>query len=146
MYNSPYGWYFMYLKKEDAKMVLMRRGRAAAIIGAMIAITFAILQFFVSPKLISLYDEFGYTLPIYSAPAARVAVLVLALFVLFSLKPESEKAIDAKLKKYKSGEMILMSRLTNYRYEYSVIAVLLAVVMYMIFSIVLPIYNITSQI
>lgn len=145
MYYNGMG-YFGYVKKEDAKELLKRRGIMSWVFSLAVAIVFGVLHFAVAPRMAVLSAEMGLALPLYADPTVRLVVLVVTIIALFSVKPEPESVLDEKLSHYKAGEMILMSKLVNYRHEMTLFAIMLSSVIYIILSVVLPIYSLTASV
>lgn len=141
-----YMGYMGYVKKEDAKELLARQPMMGRIFAGALAIVFVLMNVLIGPKISALASEFSYTLPWYADPTVRAIVFVAAVLVLFLVQPQSETELEAKLRKYKPGEMILMSKLTDQRYVYTVFGIMLASVLYIVLSIVLPIYSITGAV
>lgn len=141
-----YNGYVGYVKKEDAKELLKRRGIMSWVFVLALAIVFGILHFTVAPRMFELSVEFGLPLPAYANPTVRMIVFAVIAMVLLAIRPEPDSVIEEKLRHYKAGEMILMSKLVNYRYEMTLFGLMLAGVLYIILSIVLPIYSMTSAV
>lgn len=138
--------YMGYVKKEDAKEILGKQQMMGWVLAAALGIVYFIMQTMVGPKVISLYHEFGRVLPWYAETAPRTAVFVVTAIILLVVRPQSDAEIDQKLRHYKTGEMILMNKLTDTRYVYTTFGVMFVSIMFIILSIVLPIYDITSGI
>jgi hypothetical protein len=136
--------YIGYIKKEDAKDFLKRQTIMGKILAVALTIVFGLMEYMIAPRLLSLYTDLSYQLPGYADSRIRYIVYAAAIFLLFSLRSESDQAIEDKLRRYKAGEMILVSKLTDYRYLYLAFAVLLVSMGYIIVSLILPIYNLTS--
>ncbi|MBI5019159.1 hypothetical protein HZB58_02720 [Candidatus Gottesmanbacteria bacterium] len=145
MYYNGMG-YFGYVKKEDAKELLKRRGIMSWVFALAVAIVFGVLHFAVAPRMAELSVEMGVALPLYADPTVRLIVLIVTIIALFSVKPEPESVLDEKLSHYKSGEMILMSKLMNYRHEMMLFAIMLSSIIYIILSVVLPVYSLTASV
>ncbi len=138
--------YFGYIKKEDAKELIKRRSIVSWIFAGALALIFGILEFMVTPRLTAMYQDFGMELPAYANPTMRAVVFVVVIFAILALRPESESVLDEKLRRYKTGEMIMISKLVDYRYEMGLFFLLLAAMGFIIFSIILPVYNLTAAI
>lgn len=141
-----YSPYFGYVKKEDAKEILRRRTVGGWVFAGSFVFIFSMMELFVLPRLASLAIEAGQVLPFYSQPNFRYSVYLVLILATILAKPESGEAIDSKLKQYKAGEMILVSKLVDRKYEYILMSILFAVMAYMVISIILPIYDITASI
>jgi len=141
-----YNAYVGYVKKEDAKELLKRRGIMSWVFVLALAIVFGILHFTVAPRMFELSIEFGLPLPAYADPTIRMVVFAVVTVALLVLRPEPDSVLEEKLRHYKAGEMILINKLVNYRYEMTLFGLMLAAVLYIILSIVLPIYSMTSAV
>ena len=138
--------YIGYVKKEDAKDILRKQRIMGKVLAVALSIVFFIMQTMVGPRLMSLYAEFGHTLPWYANTVSRAVVFILGVLTLLLVQPQTEADIDQKLRQYKPGEMILMSKLQDTRYIYTSFSILLVSMLYIILSIVLPIYDITTKV
>jgi|GEM_PF-3809746 len=136
--------YIGYIKKEDAKDFLKRQTIMGKVLAVALTIVFGLMEYMIAPRQLTLYADFNYQLPAYADSRIRYIVYAVAIIALFALKPESDQVIEDKLRRYKAGEMILVNKLTDYRYVYSAFAVLLASMGYIIVSLMIPIYNLTS--
>lgn len=147
-YSTSYvsSTYLSYVKKEDAKEIIKKRQVIGWVFGLCFVVLFSTLEIYLYPKLINLASEAKYQMPIYFQSTVRYLVYSVAIILSLVIKPESEADIDSKLRSYKSGEMILMSKLVDRKYEYGLILLLFAVIAYIIFVTILPIYDITSQV
>jgi len=76
----------------------------------------------------------------------RAIVFVVVIFAILALRPEPESVLEEKLRQYKAGEMIMISKLVDYKYEMGLFFLLLAAMGFIIFSIILPVYNLTAAI
>lgn len=101
MYYNGMG-YFGYVKKEDAKELLKRRGIMSWVFSLAVGIVYGILNFAVAPRMAELSAEMGLALPVYADPPVRLIVFVVTIIALFSVKPESESVLDEKLSHYKT--------------------------------------------
>lgn len=144
MYTSFYS-HPDYIKKEDAMDLLRRRKIFGVSVSIAVAIVFTIMEFMVAPRLTSMYQEFGITLPLYAQSQTRYVLVLMTIMILFLIKPESEEEIVRKLRNYSPGEMILLGNLINRRYELTVFYVLVGSVLGIILTVILPIYSMTAQ-
>jgi hypothetical protein len=140
--------YWGYIKKEDAKdLAKAQRINAYIVMGAM-AIIPIIFQFTIIPKLTEIAAEVGYVFPVYSRyyfPIATV-LLILMSIVLNNSSEDLENDLKKKLSKYKAGEMILMRKLWDQKFQFKVMGMMFVMMFYLIVSIILPVYQITSSI
>lgn len=67
------------------------------------------------------------------------------LLFYFGITSKTEKKLNKELKKYKKGEMILVRRLVDRSLELKVFSVFFLTTIYVLFSVVMPIYNLTSK-
>lgn len=138
--------YFGYIKKEDAKELLKRRNTVSWIFAGALTLIFGILEFMVTPRLTTMYQEFGLELPAYANPTMRAVVFVVVIFAILALRPEPESVLEEKLRAYKQGEMIMISKLVDYKYELLLFMLLLIAMGFIIISVILPVYNLTAAI
>jgi len=145
----PYA-YPLYIKKEDAREVVKWQRRAAAFVLIGITIVMAIMQFFVAPKLLNLYNSLNTQPPFLTQISSSLMLIIGALAVIGALyfllsKPDYSK-LDTVISKYKEGEMIKTKELMDKRFVWLVLGVLAIMVIYLVATIILPIYSLTSQI
>lgn len=144
--NYPIQSFYWYVKNEDAKEFLSRQRVMGWVMAIALMIVFGIFNVFIAPRMVEMYQEFGYEIPWYAESGLRTVIFVIGIAGILIVRPESDESIAAKLSKYKTGEMILMSKLRDWRYFYLVFGILLMSILYSIISIVLPIYDITSKV
>lgn len=138
------GYYRGYVKKEDAKRILVSRQVYPSIIIGGIMIVFGVMQLFVQPRINELAKDFGAELPLYNSPYIGIVLLILAAFLIFPDKQKDKSELDKKLVKYKPGEMILIGDLMDMKHEWKVMLVVALFTGYIILTNVLPIYNLTA--
>lgn len=138
-------WY--YIKKEDAKnLARTQRINSYIVLGANF-ITLALFNFLIIPKLLGLFETAKQVVPLYVKYHMHISALVLALSILLvSDSSYLEEDLNKKLRKYKKGEMIMMNKLWNKKYQWRVMAGLGLVMLYLVFVVIAPIYQITSGI
>ena len=141
--------FYPYVKKEDIREAVDSQRKLRAIVLLSAAGTTGMLRFLVAPRLIELYADFGVRMPSHVVISLTFsAVLTIALTIaggyLLLSKSDYTKATSVA-KKYKSGEMIRIKELLDYKLEWAVIIALLAVVVYQVLSLIIPIYSLTSQ-
>lgn len=145
----PIPMYPLYIKKEDARDVVKWQRKMAAFVLIGITIVMGIMQYFVSPKLLNLYNSLNTNPPaltqssLYIMIALGTLAILSALYLLFS-QPNYAK-VDAVANKYKDGEMIKTKELVDGKFQWLVLGVLSVMVVYLVFTIILPIYSLTSQ-
>lgn len=143
----PFFWTY-YLKKEDARAVAKWQRIMAATLLICSAIVIGIMQLFVVPKFISLYEELNYQVPATAQMSFMLTIVVviisLSLACYFLLSKPNYSRVDAILSKYKDGEMVKTTELMDKKY-FLFLLFPLVVILYSIFAIILPIYNLTSQ-
>lgn len=138
-----------YIKKEDVKDFYKLQHKKLGIVLIAAAIALGIIQFFVSPRTIEMYQDLNIVLPLYSKIFNQVLPLVLAslfgygVYLLFSQPDYSN--LQSELKKYKAGEMISTLKLMNGKTELLFLFVIGLVVAITVLANVVPIYSLTSQ-
>lgn len=138
-----------YVKKEDAHDVPNTQRRASGVVMLSMAIVIYIMRTLVLPKLSALYLDLNTTIPEISQSAPLTSNVLLVGFIIGGLyllltKPDYSR-IDNLTRKYKKGTMIKTWSLLDYRYDiWTILAVILGMV-YLITSIIAPIYSLTSQ-
>lgn len=146
MYNYHHFHHFLggYIKKEDASFVLRYRKYNAIIMSTAILLIYLILHFFVDPEIKTLYQEFGYKQPFYLRGSGWVTFISICLIFLVTSQDRAEAELAQKLKKYKKGEMILISKLIDYSTEWKIIGIAFLAIGLIVTSVILPIYSITG--
>jgi len=139
--------YWGYIKKEDAKdLAKTQRINSYIVLGANV-ITLGMFNFLIIPRLYELTADLNYVLPFYSRYYLHFSFLILAImFLLISDSSYLEEDLKKELGKYKKGEMILLRKLWNKKYQWRVMTGLFLVMSYLVISIILPVYQITSSI
>ncbi len=141
-------FYPFYIKKEHAKdlIKIQRRFVSITLIGS--AIVLAIIQFAVSPKLFSMYQEFNVPIPFVTQMSPIVSFCAIILLVIIStvllLKESDYSELNEKLKKYKEGEMIRSKEIINTKKELVWLIPMFIVVGWIVLSVIQPIYNLTN--
>ncbi len=127
-----------YIKKEDAREVANMQKTMLAIILGGLAFTFGLMEIFIAPRLL----DFGITL----SNSMMVLSIILSLSVIFVLTHQYNfTKIESVSKKYSKGEMIKIGLLWDYKYEYFGMSVLVASMAYLVYTVILPIYNLSSS-
>lgn len=144
---SPYPFY---IKKEDAHLLVKQQKAMMGIVLLGIAIVMGIINFFVTPRLIALYSDFNIPLPplIQLSPPITYGIIMALLVISYSLltnRPAYED-INQKLRNYKHGEMIRSSEVVDVKKSLWVLVVVGILVGWLIISIILPIYSLTTTI
>lgn len=139
--------YFGYVKKEDAKdLAKTQRINSYIVLGANF-ITLGIFNFLIIPKLQILAADLNFILPLYSKYYLHFSLLIIAISIaLISNSSYLEEDLKRELKKYKAGEMILIKKLWNKKYQWRVMAGLFLVAVYLVISIIIPVYQITTKV
>lgn len=135
-----------YVKKEDAKMILKNHRLMGYIMGTAFFVMYGVVEIFLMNNLRDLYQSLSYKLPFYSQTSFRYVMYGLVVGLCFLIRPESEEYIDERLRQYKDGEMILVSKLIDRTYEYKMMAVAFVGALYLVFSVILPITQLTNTI
>ncbi|MCG2685919.1 hypothetical protein L6258_00945 [Candidatus Parcubacteria bacterium] len=140
-----------YIKKEDAGDILKCKKLTFISVLAALALIVGVMQLTVYPRLNNLYVELNFQKPLaammapYFSLAAVLASAAFASYVYFS--GSMDKVFHERLKQYKGGEMIKSKDLIGKMNEDKLLFVLIAVVMgFLITSIILPVYDVTSSI
>jgi len=136
MYAPGFPWY---VKKEDARDVLINQRKMTGIVVLALAIVNFVMEKMVVPRMSELVEL---------VPRSNLWVSILLLVVsliIFFQEPDFSK-VDNIAKKYAKGEMIKTRLLMDWRYEWSGIISAIIMVIYLVITIILPIYNITNSI
>ena len=137
-----------YIKKEDAREVVTSQRRLWVIVLAALALVMFIMQALVAPRITSLYESFGAEIPLTTrySPYIGWALIGLAFtgIVYILTSPPNYTKIDEIASKYNDGEMIKTSELIHFNPEPLLLVVLGIYVGFIIISIIMPIYSITS--
>jgi len=136
MYAPGFPWY---VKKEDARDVLINQRKMTGIVVLALAIVNYVMEKMVVPRMSELVEL---------VPRSNLWVSILLLVVsliIFFQEPDFSK-VDNIAKKYAKGEMIKTRLLIDWRYEWSGIISAIIMVIYLVITIILPIYNITNSI
>lgn len=127
-----------YIKKEDVKDVVKSQRIGVGIIWLSLAVVNFVMEMLVLPKLSDIVD---------TVIASRMWVSVLFLcgsLVMFYQEPDYTR-VDKISKRFQKNEMIKTRLLIDWRYEVVGISSALFMVIYLIYTIILPIYNVTNQ-
>ena len=136
MYAPGFPWY---VKKEDARDVQINQRKMTGIVVLALAIVNYVMEKMVVPRMSELVEL---------VPRSNLWVSILLLVVsliIFFQEPDFSK-VDNIAKKYAKGEMIKTRLLIDWRYEWSGIISAIIMVIYLVITIILPIYNITNSI
>lgn len=140
--------YPSYIKKEDAKDLIKIQQRYVSIILIGMAIVLGVIQLFISPKLLSMYADFNLPIPLVTQMSSSVSLIaIIVLFVISTILLTQEPdytELNEKLKKFKEGEMIMSRKIIDTKKELIWLLPIILVVGWMVISIILPIYNLTS--
>ena len=112
------------------------------------SITVGCIQFVLFPKLLSTYVDLKLEPPqIAQIPPLMlygiIVLLMAASYYLYTQEPDYTK-LNEQLKKYKPGEMVRTSEVLNTKKDLWVLSPLGFVVGYIVLSVILPIYSLTS--
>jgi hypothetical protein len=139
----------LYLKKEDVRDIVIWQRKTASFFLTAISLVVSIFQFSLSPKLLSLYSSLNINPPEIVQSSSSIMLMIVSLcfvailYLLFS-KPDYTK-VDAVAKKYKNGAMIRTNKLEDGKFQWLMLGATAIMVIYLIFTTILPIYNLTSQ-
>jgi hypothetical protein len=139
----------IYIKKEDARDVVMWQRKGVAFVLVAVTLVMAIIQFIVSPKLLDFYSSLNMNPPAivessFNIMLALISILsISALYLLFSV-PDYAR-IDAAARRYKHGEMIKTKELVDNKYQWLILGSLVLMVAYLLYTTILPIYNLIGQ-
>lgn len=127
-----------YVKKEDVRDVVKGQRIAVGIIWLAMAIVNYVMELLVAPTLSEIVE-------VTNASRTWISVLFLggSLFMFFQ-EPDYSR-VEKISKKYREKEMIKTRLLIDWRYEVLGITSAVAMTLYLIYTIVLPIYNVTKQ-
>lgn len=137
---------FNYVKKEDAKQLLGKSRYTGVIFAITLIILFGAFELFIFPKLKELQLTYQVNYPFYSLPNFRYSFYIVILALLTFIQPEPPVALEQKLTKYKTGEMILVSSLIDKSYNAKIGLIFFVAIAYFIFAVIMPIYDITGSI
>ncbi|KKS79143.1 MAG: hypothetical protein UV54_C0041G0007 [Candidatus Beckwithbacteria bacterium GW2011_GWA2_43_10] len=142
--------FFHYIKKEDARDLLKKQRKFIPIILFAVVGVAVIIQFFVSPKIFSLYKDLNEPVPFMTQISSYVVIAITAvcsIIISIYLKstPPNYERLDKVLAKYKEGEMIKTREILDFRYEIVIFVLLGVIVGYLVLSNIVPIYNLTNK-
>ena len=140
--------YPYYIKKEDAKDIIKLQKRLVAFVLMAMAFVLGIIQFMVSPRLLTLYMDSKITVPFIVQISSTVTYGIIIMFVVASTflltKEPNYGELDEQLKKYKKGEMIRSNEVVDIKKELVWLIPIFLAVAWLVYSIILPIYNLTN--
>lgn len=140
--------YPYYIKKEDAKDLIKLQKRLVAFILMAMAIVLGIMQFLVSPRLLALYVDSKIAVPSIVQISSTVTYGIIIIFIIISTflltKEPNYGKLDEKLKKYKEGEMIRSNEIVDIKKELAWLIPIFLAIAWIVYSIILPIYNLTN--
>lgn len=108
-----------------------------------------LMHFFVSPKLIKMYQELGFPVP-WMTQYGSVISIILTLFLWLVFRSQAEKILPAGEGLYASvkteeGFLRVTPRVTSFRLEMLIMLGLGLMVGILVYSIIVPIYSLTGQ-
>lgn len=133
------GGYPWYVKKEDARDVVDNQRKMVGIVYFSLATVNLIMEKLVVPKLSEVMQVEQKTNLWISI------ILFCAGMLVFTRSPDYSKT-DTVAKKYGKGEMINTRLLMDWRYEWIGILAALLMVLYLVYTVIFPIYTLTSTI
>ena len=140
--------YPYYIKKEDAKDIIKLQKRLVAFVLMAMAFVLGIIQFMVSPRLLTLYMDSKITVPFIVQISSTVTYGIIIMCVVASTflltKEPNYGELDEQLKKYKKGEMIRSNEVVDIKKELVWLIPIFLAVAWLVYSIILPIYNLTN--
>ncbi|HNQ16897.1 MAG TPA: hypothetical protein PKJ26_02070 [Candidatus Woesebacteria bacterium] len=143
-----YSQYSRYIKKSDAEFFVKQQYRLIAIMLLFIVIAFGFIYFTVFSKMMTMYEDLGQLQPflVRQFPYGFTIFSLVAVLssVRFFTKEVDVKELNKKLSKYKQNEMILSNEVLDMKNAILVIGATMLFVLYMVFSIISPIYSITQ--
>lgn len=138
-----------YIKKEDAKKALKAQRINTGIVFLIVPLIFEIINYFAYPKLIEIYSDFNSSIPFMVRYFQTIATATLIFFGLAAcylfFKEPDYSSLNEKLKKYKTGEMINRGVILNDGYLILGLVAIGVFVGLLTVSIIVPIYELTSQ-
>ena len=144
--SGYFGGALGYVKKEDASRVLKYQRLYPSIIATGLLVILVVMEMWVMPKLLELYATINIEMPFYSTPYLRWGVMGAIILLLVKQPISEENDLKGKLKKYKDGEMILIADLIDKKREWFALLMVALAMIWLIVSIVLPIYQATAAI
>ncbi len=139
--------YSRYIKKSDAEFFVKQQYRLIAIMLLFIVIAFGLIYFTVFSKMMTMYEDLGQLQPLVVRQFPYGFTIFSLTAVLASLrfftKEVDVKELNKKLSKYKQNEMILSNEVLDMKNAILVIGATMLFVLYVVFSIIYPIYSIT---
>jgi type II secretory pathway component PulF len=140
--------YPYYIKKEDAKYIIKLQKRLVAFVLIVMSIVLGIIQFMVSPRLLTLYVDFKIPVPFIVQISSGVTYGIIIIFFVISTflltKEPNNDELNEKLKKYKEGEMIRSNEVVDVKKELVWLIPIFLAVAWLVCSVILPIYNLTN--
>lgn len=144
------GLFGAYVKKEDAREFLSRYYKFSGLVPFATAMVLVFIEISVRPKLVVLYTNLGLSVSFYSL----VGWLLVVAGIAMSLRPFFVRADFTKansyIAKHKKGEMISFRKLASaaalQRQEYYSFGFVIVMVLFVIFTIIQPIYQLTNSI
>jgi len=138
-----------YVKKEDAVKVLKGQKLQISIITLSMALVIASMNYFVMPKLSSLYSDFGTATPTATTLFTTYSPVLITIMILFAIYIQSNNFLDVwfeeQLAKYKADENIEISKLIRKDVQAVTMVMLGLIVGLLVMAVITPIYNITNS-
>lgn len=108
-----------------------------------------LMHYFVSPKLIKMYQELGFPVP-WMTQYGAIFPIIITLFLWLVFRSQAEKILPAGEGLYTSvkteeGFLRVTPRVTSWRLEMLIMLGVGLMVAFLIFSIITPIYSLTGQ-
>ncbi|HAU99002.1 MAG: hypothetical protein UX04_C0002G0155 [Microgenomates group bacterium GW2011_GWF2_45_18] len=147
----PFSHLFFYptlVKKESIKDLVRKQYKVRFLVLISTAILMGILQWTISPKLLSMYSLLQIPVPFITQISSMVTtsvILVCGIFaVYFLVKEPNFTKINQELKRYKSGEMVKVKSLIDVKKELIFLAPAIFLVGWVNLTIILPVYNLIN--
>lgn len=136
-----------YIKKEDVEYFANQRNKMLGITYICFAIAFWFIYATVLPKMTSLFTNLGKPSPYPFVPLFMGLVVGLSLLasLYYLVKKVDKKALQQKLKKYKSGEMIRANHAIDMTDTYLTLGYFAVVLVIFIAVVILPIYDLSNS-
>jgi len=149
IYYSFLNFYPNYIKKEDVNDFVSRFRKTIGLVLLACSAVIGVMQFVVSPKLITLYTDFNKSVPIITQYSNQISIIIGLVFLIISILiiaiPPDYRKLDRKLMKYKTGEMIKTREVIEIKYIMSVMVLLGVVIGYLVIVNIVPIYSLTDS-
>ncbi len=140
--------FITYIKKSDVKETLNKYNLASAFTFFGIAGALIVIQLLVSPKIYEMYADLGVELSLATMVSAPLSWLMASLSFGYGAYLLTRKVdysiLESKLSKYQDNDMINSREIINYNKIVVTYLICTVIIMFVIASYILPIYNLTA--